>query len=192
MHHKYHTEALVISGIATGEANRYLTLYTRELGMVRAVAQGVRKIESKLRYSLQDITYAEVELVRGRDVWRITSARPRRTFPVHTLSAPVKTVFGNLTRLIIRLMPGEEGNSALFDTVIAGFERLVDEPDQAVARGVEYVTVLRILHHLGYLSADVHQLLIHGPLSDEMIQTAYQDRQTLVGTINQSLKETQL
>ncbi|MCE9517782.1 recombination protein O N-terminal domain-containing protein, partial [Candidatus Nomurabacteria bacterium] len=73
MHHIYHTKSFVIGSYNRGEANKILVLYTREMGLVRAVAQGIRLNKSKLRFGLQDFSYASVDLVRGRDIWRVTS-----------------------------------------------------------------------------------------------------------------------
>ncbi len=79
-HHIYHTEGIVLSGHNTGEANKYVAVFTREMGLIRATVQSIRKSTSKLRYSLQNYSLARVDFVRGRDVWRITSAMPMSLF----------------------------------------------------------------------------------------------------------------
>src|SRR4051812_15310479 len=75
-YHIYRTEGIVLRGSPDGESNKYLSVYTRELGLVGATARSVRKAESKLRYGLQEYSISTVSLVRGRDVWRITNAVP--------------------------------------------------------------------------------------------------------------------
>ncbi len=74
MHHIYHTEGIILGSKNYGETGKYYSIFTRDLGMVYASAQGVRKISSKFRYVLQDFSYVKVDLVRGRDFWRVTSA----------------------------------------------------------------------------------------------------------------------
>ena len=76
MHHIYHTEAFVLGSNQNGEDSKIITLYTKELGLVRAKAQGIRKLASKLRFTLQNFSYAKVDLVRGKEIWRITTASP--------------------------------------------------------------------------------------------------------------------
>ena len=50
MSHKiFHTEGIVLSSKDTKESDRYLAVFTKELGLVKATAQGIRKLESKLR-----------------------------------------------------------------------------------------------------------------------------------------------
>ena len=74
MHNIYHTEGIILESKNFGEAGRYYSIFTRELGMVYASAQGVRKMSSKLRFILQDLSYINIDLVQGKDFWRITSA----------------------------------------------------------------------------------------------------------------------
>ena len=74
MHHIYHTEGIILGSKNYGEAGKYYSIFTRDLGMIYASAQGVRKMSSKLRFILQDFSYVKVDLVQGRDFWRVTSA----------------------------------------------------------------------------------------------------------------------
>ncbi len=74
MHHIYHTEGIILGSKAYGEAGKCYYIFTKDLGMIFASAQGVRKISSKLRYVLQDFSYIKLDLVRGKDFWRLTSA----------------------------------------------------------------------------------------------------------------------
>ncbi len=74
MHHIYHTEGIILSSSNFGEAGKYYNIFTRDLGMVHASAQGVRKMSSKLRYVLQDFSYIKLDLVVGKNIFRITTA----------------------------------------------------------------------------------------------------------------------
>ena len=76
MYHKHTTHAFVLDVSTSGEKNHFVTLFTREFGMIKAKAQSVRVMDSKLRYALQEYSYIEVSLVKGKDIWRITNALP--------------------------------------------------------------------------------------------------------------------
>ena len=52
----YKTEGVVIRQIPLGEADRILTLYTPDMGKIRAVAKGVRRTKSKLGGHLELLT----------------------------------------------------------------------------------------------------------------------------------------
>ena len=150
-HHIYHTEGIVLSGYNTGEANKYVAVFTRELGLVRATVQSIRKSTSKLRYSLQNYSFAKVDFVRGRDVWRITNAIPLTLFDnVLKDSTKVKLV-ARIVMLIERLCHGEEQNVILFDEVLSGFKKLEKiEMNNEELLDFETMLVAKILFHLGY------------------------------------------
>src|SRR5947207_241148 len=108
-HHIYQTDGFILASFDRGEANRYFHIFTRDLGMIQATAQGVRLIESKLRYSLQDYSLSHLSLVRGKDVWRITSAS--KLFNLHEeFGREQFTVFARVFSLLRRLIAGEAKN----------------------------------------------------------------------------------
>src|SRR5574341_1715162 len=54
------SEAIVIGGHSLAEADRIIPFYTRDLGMVRAVAQGARRLRSRFGGSLELFTHGQV------------------------------------------------------------------------------------------------------------------------------------
>ena len=74
MHHIYHTKGIILESRNFGEAGKYYSIFTRDLGLVHARAQGVRKMSSKLRFVLQNFAYLKMDLVAGRDIFRVTNA----------------------------------------------------------------------------------------------------------------------
>ena len=67
-------EAVVLRHSDWGEADRLLWLYSRELGKVRAIAKGVRKMRSRKAGHLEPFTRAILLLARGRDLLIVTQA----------------------------------------------------------------------------------------------------------------------
>lgn len=67
-------EALVLRHTDWGEADRLLTLYTKENGKVRAVAKGVRKMQSRKAGHLEPFTRVTLMLAKGHDLWIVTQA----------------------------------------------------------------------------------------------------------------------
>jgi DNA repair protein RecO (recombination protein O) len=66
--------AIILSSRDIGEFDRIYTLYTRELGLVRAVGRGVRKVSARLAGHLEPGTLSEVYIARSRGMGQITSA----------------------------------------------------------------------------------------------------------------------
>ena len=69
MHHIYHTEGIILDSRSFGEAGKHYSIFTRDLGMITASAQGVRKMSSKLRFILQDFAYLKIDLVAGKNIF---------------------------------------------------------------------------------------------------------------------------
>ncbi|MFV0253781.1 MAG: DNA repair protein RecO [Beutenbergiaceae bacterium] len=74
----YRDEAVVLRTRKLGEADRIITLLTREHGQVRAVAKGVRRTSSRFGARLEPFSVIDTQLYLGRNLDTITQ--------VHTLA----------------------------------------------------------------------------------------------------------
>lgn len=63
------------------EEDRFITVFTDELGKVELLAKGSRKSTSKLAGMLEPATQIRVGMVRGRSFDRLTSARALTVYP---------------------------------------------------------------------------------------------------------------
>ena len=70
----YSDEAVVLRTRKLAEADRIITLLTREHGVVRAVAKGVRRTSSKFGARLEPFTHVDLQLYEGRNLDTITQA----------------------------------------------------------------------------------------------------------------------
>ena len=193
MHHIYHTEGIILGSKNYGEAGRYYFIFTRDLGMIYASAQGVRKMSSKLRFVLQDFSYVKVDLVRGKDFWRLTSASKTNKLESVSKNPETLKVFVNVSRLLKRLLAGEDANQALFSDLLNGFSILEKYENDADLRNIEAIMVLRILHNLGYIGGnDLLKDLIKSPFEAELVLTVAKSRAKILSEINKALQETHL
>jgi DNA repair protein RecO (recombination protein O) len=76
----YSDEAVVLRTHKLAEADRIITLLTREHGIVRAVAKGVRRTTSKFGSRLEPFTHVDLQLAHGRNLDTITQAVTRAPF----------------------------------------------------------------------------------------------------------------
>ena len=75
MHHIYKTRAIILNSQPIKEADKQLVLLTQDFGLIKAIAQGTRKNESKLRQSIQNFSISNIALVKGKVGWRLTNAQ---------------------------------------------------------------------------------------------------------------------
>lgn len=193
MHHIYHTEGLILGNRNFGEAGKYYQIFTRDLGMITASAQGVRKLSSKLRFVLQDFSHLKIDLVRGKDFWRITSASKTNVLEGITKKPSAFRILFNVSRLLKRLLSGEEPNQELFDDFVLGFAILQKTSTRDDPSGIEAVIVLRILANLGYIGEEeAFENLIKSPFEEELVYEAAKNKKNILREINKALRETNL
>lgn len=161
-HRKYATECVVLGAGYVNDADAYLYLFTKSFGYIVAYAAGIRKLSSKLRYGLQRFSYVEVELVRGRNLWKVTGARPIYV-PAGILGDEKKMKTAAHTTLFLkRFFVGEDTHNPLFDGFVEGVLFLDRTPlGGSELRLFELLMMVRILFHLGYLRT--------GKVSDNII-----------------------
>ena len=193
-HHIYQTEALVLGSSPAGEANTQLDIFTRELGLIRARAQALRKLQSKLRYSLQEYSLAKVSFVRGKEVWRLTNAALITDFFHECADKEKKMILARITLLLRRLLNGEEQNEELFDIVKSGLYFLYEYNHDPYFKDFEYIFVIRILNSLGYWGnhEDFKKFAEGVEWTDELFADMAMRHAKVVLLINAAIKESQL
>ena len=191
MYQKYQTDAIVLAAHERGEADKMLALYTHDFGLVRARATSVRSEKSKMRYSLQPYSRANVALVRGKSGWRAAGATA-------TTAATGKdpkgvSAFARISELVVKLVHGEDHDEYLFDVIAQSHDALMREHVESAAT-IEIVTVARVLYALGYLSAEALDtaLFTHTAYAAAHLQEAEIIQDALLSSINKAISQTHL
>lgn len=115
----FRSEAIVLRRSDFGEADRLLTLYSREFGKLRAVAKGARKPQSRKTGHVELFMRTQFLFAKGRDLPIVTQAemtqayRPLREDLVRT------TYAAYVVELLDRFAPEEEKNLRLYDLLAA-------------------------------------------------------------------------
>jgi DNA repair protein RecO (recombination protein O) len=144
----FRASAVVLRHADWGEADQLLTLYTREQGMVRALAKGARKITSRKGGHLQPFTHITVQLAKGRDLLIVTQVETINAFlPLH--DDLVKTGHAAYAvELLLRFSYEDEGaNPSIFRLLVETLDRIEKETDAWLA--VRYYE-MRLLDVVGF------------------------------------------
>lgn len=140
-------EAVVLRHSDWGEADRLLWLYTLELGKIRVVAKGVRKIHSRKAGHLEPFTRVSLLLARGRDILLVTQADTLDAFLSLREDLAGVTYASYVAELLDRFTYEEDENKALYCLLVDTLARLSNEADRdLVARFFE----LRLLDLVGF------------------------------------------
>jgi recombinational DNA repair protein (RecF pathway) len=191
MYQKYQTDALVLSSCESGEADRTISIYTKDFGLIRGRATSVRSERSKMRYALQNYSRARVSLVRGKRGWRIAGAIAF-VGPSGKDKKAVAT-FARIGELVTRLVQGEEKNEYLYAALADAHGAFMVEKCGS-AGTIEIVCVARVLYALGYISTEALEtaLFTHTAYTGESLLEAETMKDKLLSSINRAIAETHL
>ena len=202
MYRKHHTRGIIIGSKIEGDSSRRVNIFTENFGLVSARVQGSRSNSSKMRGSSQDFCFGEFSLVHGKGGWRMVSARAHKNFYEMLRSSPAKIkIAGNIFNLIKKLVSEEAHTppaptklsveSGLFSIVSNFLNFLIKAKEQDITLA-ECLTLMRILHSLGYMRHDPELLI---PMSSAEIDIKDLEmiaprRSKMIELINESLKAT--
>jgi DNA repair protein RecO (recombination protein O) len=144
----FRVEAVVLRHADWGEADRILTLYTRERGKVRAIAKGARKIRSRKAGHLEPFTRVTLQLAKGRDLLIVTQADTVEAY-LPLGENLVKTGYASyVVELLDRFTYEDESeNYTIFSLLTEILGRIAAEADPWLA--IRYYEV-HLLDSLGY------------------------------------------
>lgn len=194
MNHIYTTKAIIIKNIPSGEANKFYFLFTKDLGFIKAIAQAVRKDKSKLKGHLQDLSLANISLVKGKEIWRIVSAEAISQ-ELFLKNFEKLLIVKNIFSLLLRLIHGEEKNEPLFDCIESFYNFIsYNNLTEDNLKNLETIIVLRILYYLGYFkkSFELSNFAESRDLNLELFNSFKNKRKLAIAEINTALNETHL
>ena len=141
-------DAVVLRHSDYGEADRLLTLFTRQLGKTRALAKGARKIASRKAGHIEPFTHVRLQLAKGRDMLIVTQADTVDAY----LSLREDLILTSHASYVIELLDRfsyeeETEHSALFRLLVDTLSRLASKSDSWLV--IRYYE-MRLLDHLGF------------------------------------------
>lgn len=143
----FKADAIVIRSREYGEADRLITLFSRDKGKLEAVAKGVRKPKSKQRGGTQLFTYADFLLYKGKSLDTVSQVHPLESF-LHIWDNFDRTIAASgMAEVLDVATPREQTEPGLF-TLTLSFFFLLKHVDPYIAQAAY---TLRLLDNQGYL-----------------------------------------
>ncbi|WP_448523160.1 DNA repair protein RecO [Pseudothermotoga sp.] len=125
----FRVEAVILRHQDWGEADRLITLFSRERGKLRAIAKGVRKTRSRKAGHLEPFNRVSLLVAQGRELPIITQAETLTAY-LSFQEDLVRLGYGaTLVELVDRFTVEEEANPALYSLLTESLERLVQSED---------------------------------------------------------------
>lgn len=112
------TEAIILTGNDFGEADRVFTVYSKEFGKICILAKGVKKLESKLRYHLEPLSYSYLILIGGKSLRIVKDAVLIDQFLSMRNNLKKITIAKKITELLNELIVGEEQDENIWNLLV--------------------------------------------------------------------------
>lgn len=140
------TEAIVLSVRNWGEADRIVTLFSKEYGKTEAVAYGARKPRSALAASVQLFTQAEITLAEGKRIDTLKQCHIMRSFRVLREDLTRMAYGSFLTEVCEVLTADGQADEELYDRLIILLEMMETRNPRITA----LAGALQLLKHGGF------------------------------------------
>ncbi|CAM3436284.1 DNA repair protein RecO [Marinicrinis lubricantis] len=139
-------EGVVIKSFDYGEGNKIVKLLT-ETGKVTVMAKGAKKVKSRHSAVVQMFTHADFVFYKSGDMGTLNHGETIQSFHALRTDLYKSAYAAYLAEITDRLMEEQEGSSAIFHQLIAGFEALEADKDPVI---VMQTYELKMLHLAGY------------------------------------------
>jgi DNA repair protein RecO (recombination protein O) len=121
------TEGIVLKRSNVGEADRIVTLFTREFGKMACVAKGVRKIVSSKKSALEPGVYSKIFCVEAHGMPILTQAQIIEDYPHMRTTLPLTRSLAQVLEIFDTVIVEEQGQEELFDQAIEVLRELNSE-----------------------------------------------------------------
>jgi DNA repair protein RecO (recombination protein O) len=165
MSQTYKATGINLKSVPLGEADRIVTILTRELGLIRAVAAGARKPKSKLGGRGELFVVNHLMLSTGRSLDRIAQAETIESYPALGRNLAKLTVAQYWAEMVLNQTSSHDATREVFDWMC---QRLTD---LAASQGglsplVHLLYGMVQLLHLGGILPQVDQCSLSGKVAD--------------------------
>ncbi len=143
----YRTPAVILKRMDLGEADRIVTLFSRDEGKIRAVARGVRRTTSRSAGHLEPFTLSDVLLAVGRELDVISQVETLESFREIREDLELTTHAYYLTEVVDLLTEDRNENRAVYEALLEGLRALRQTSDIHLLLVAFH---LRLLDALGY------------------------------------------
>ena len=144
----YKTEGIVLRSIATLESDRLITLLSPDLGKLRIMARGARKVNSKLGGHLDVLNRVIINISEGRTFYLATGVQALETFGSIKKDLDQMATAMYLSELTDKLTPEGQANSTIYSLLVKAFRHINENGLNPI---IALYTELHLLGESGYL-----------------------------------------
>lgn len=149
--HTFSTEGFILKRKNFGEADKLITLFTKNHGKVVSVAKGVRKITSRRAGSLELLNHVTVSLHQTKGLPILTEAQALNTFPDLKENLDKISIAFLVLELTDRLFEEGQENRNVFNLLSDTISRIDTARTLLEAKKFQTSFQIKLLTEMGYL-----------------------------------------
>lgn len=142
------TDGLVIKEISVGEADRLITILTKDSGIIKAYASGVKNIKSKRSVGTTLLSYSNFSLTKSGKNLRVSEATPIKLFFTQNSDLENLAVSQYFCELCAIFEPTEEYAEEFLRLILNSLYFLTEKKKSPLL--IKAITELRIAAESGY------------------------------------------
>lgn len=147
MGRSYKTEAIILKRKNLNEADRLITVFSREKGKLTVLAKGIRRLNSRKKGHLEPFTLSRLEVARGKSLDLITEAFTINGFPKLRLNLNRVRIAYLLLELTDKLTAENQEQVDVFNLLNEALEQLNSD---AAANNLILEFEVKLLQSLGF------------------------------------------
>ncbi len=161
----YHADAIVLRRVDYGEADRILTILSREHGKFAAIAKGARRNKSRSQGALDLFSRSQMMIAKGKNLDVV--AQVQRHGDVRYIAGDLnRTAYASLVAEVVdKVVEDRHPVDDIFELVVATLARLNTSERSSRADAAWFL--MRVLDLLGY-----QPQLVHCPSCNEVLTEA--------------------
>jgi len=146
----FRTEGVVLSRRNFGEADRILTIFTRDHGKLTALAKGVRRPKSRKGGHVEIGNWCKLFIARGKNIDLLTEVETKKAFGITDFTAAKANKIYHLLELVESLTEIKQKNPGVFILLVRFLKKIAIGEDFNL---VSLVFKVKLLSTLGFFSA---------------------------------------
>lgn len=158
------TEGIILARRNFGEADRILTIYTKDYGKISAIAKGVRRPKSKKGGHVELGSWCKLFVAKGKNLDLLTEVETKKAFGIDNFSNVKANKIYHLLELVDSLTQHEQKNQKVFFLLLQYLAEISKGNNFDL---ISSVFKVKLLSELGFFSAKS----LKGSKSQEFLQS---------------------
>lgn len=149
--HSFSCEGFILKRKNYGEADKLITLFTKNHGKIISLAKGVRKITSRRAGSLELLNRVKVSLHQTKSLPILTEAQVQNSYPDLKIDLNKLSIAFMVLELTDRLFAENQENTKVFDMLTLTLSRINEAQTLEESKKIQISFQIKLLTETGYL-----------------------------------------